>query len=134
MTDHLTKKHRSWNMSRIRSKDTTPEKAVRKALTKLGWHYRLHSSKLWGKPDIVIPQIDTVLFINGCFWHQHKGCKRQTMPKVNLGYWRSKLKRNIEKQKKDIIQLKKGGWKVDIIWECETKDNKGLTQKLKKIL
>ncbi|PIR70272.1 MAG: very short patch repair endonuclease [Candidatus Niyogibacteria bacterium CG10_big_fil_rev_8_21_14_0_10_42_19] len=132
--DHLTKKHRSWNMSRIRNKDTTPEKLVRKALTKLGYRYRLHSKKLHGKPDIVIPKIGTVLFINGCFWHQHKGCKRRTMPKTNIKYWEPKLKRNIEKQKKDILRLKKDGWKTNIIWECEVKNEKTLSQKIKRML
>jgi len=132
--DHLTKKRRSWNMSRIRSKDTAPEKEVRRILTKLGWRYRLHSKKLYGKPDIVITKIDTVFFINGCFWHQHKGCKRKTMPKANIKYWKPKLKRNIEKQKKDVIQLKKDGWKVHIIWECETKDEKSLSKKLRGFL
>lgn len=131
--DHLTKKHRSWNMSRIRSRDTAPEKIVRKALTKLGWRYRLHSKKLLGKPDVVIPKIKTAIFINGCFWHQHKGCKRQTMPKANIKYWKPKLKRNVEKQKKDIMQLKKDGWKVNIIWECETKNEKNVSKKFKNI-
>lgn len=132
--NHITRKHRSWNMSQIKSRDTLPEKIVRKVLTKLGRRYHLHSNKLPGKPDIVIPKINTIFFINGCFWHQHKGCKRKTMPKTHIDYWKLKLKRNIDKQKKDIKQLKRDGWKVYIIWECETKDNKGLTQKLKKIL
>ena len=96
--DHLTRKRRSWNMSRIRSKGTAPEIAVRKSLTRLGWRYRLHSPKLAGKPDVIISKAGTIIFINGCFWHQHKGCKRQAMPKANKSYWLPKLKRNIQKQ------------------------------------
>ena len=132
--DNLTKEQRKLCMSRIRSRDTKPEKAVRKILTQLGLKYRLHNTKMPGKPDIVISKIKTIFFINGCFWHQHKGCKRQAMPKANIEYWGAKLKRNVEKQKKDIKLLRKDGWKVHIIWECETKDENSLIKKLKKIL
>ena len=132
--DNLTKEQRRICMSRIRSKDTKPEKTVRKILTQFGLRYRLHNAKLPGKPDIVISKIKTIFFINGCFWHQHKGCKRQAVPKANIEYWGAKLKRNVEKQKKDIKLLRKDGWKVHIIWECETKDENRLIKKLKKIL
>lgn len=132
--DNLTKEQRRICMSRIRSKDTKPEKTVRKILTQFGLRYRLHNAKLPGKPDIVISKIKTIFFINGCFWHQHKGCKRQAVPKANIEYWGAKLKRNFEKQKKDIKLLRKDGWKVHIIWECETKDENRLIKKLKKIL
>ncbi len=132
--DNLTEKQRKLCMSRIRSKDTRPEKIVRKILTKLGWKYRLYNTKLPGKPDIVISKIKTVIFINGCFWHQHKGCKYKAMPKANIQYWKNKLKRNIEKQKEDIKTLKKDGWKVNIIWECETKNENNLIKKFQKIL
>ena len=132
--DHLTRERRSWNMSRIHSKGTNPEVIVRKVLTRLGWHYRLHARKLPGKPDVIISKAGTIIFINGCFWHQHKGCKRQTIPKANKKYWLPKLKRNIQKQKEDVRKLRKDGWKVNIIWECETKDETRLTKKLKKIL
>lgn len=118
-------------MTKITSKDTQPEKIVRQILSKEGWRYRLHSAKLPGKPDIVISKIKTIIFINGCFWHQHKGCKKQAMPKSNLGYWKKKLKRNVEKQKGDIKKLRKAGWKVIIVWECEVKDKKKLSNKLK---
>lgn len=121
-------------MSRIRSKDTTPEKKARKILTQLGWRYRLHVSQLPGKPDIVIKKAKTAIFINGCFWHQHKGCKRKTMPKDNEEYWKPKLEKNVARQKKDISKLKKDGWKVKIIWECETKDETKLIKKVEEIL
>lgn len=121
-------------MSKIRSKDTKPEIIVRKILSKLKIKYRLHNSKLPGKPDIVISQRKIIIFINGCFWHQHKNCKKQAMPKANKKYWEKKLQRNIEKQKKDIKKLKRMGWKVFIAWECETGNTKELTQTLSKIL
>jgi len=129
--DNLTKKQRKLCMTKITSKNTQPEKIVRQILSKEGWHYRLHSAKLAGKPDVVISKIKTIIFINGCFWHQHKGCKRQAMPKSNISYWNKKLKRNVEKQKKDIKKLKKLGWKIIIVWECEVKDKKKLSNKLK---
>ena len=121
-------------MSRIRSKDTAPEKIVRKILTELGWRYRLHAQHLPGKPDIIIKKNETVIFINGCFWHQHKGCKRKTMPKNNRSYWKPKLERNIAEQKEDIKKLKKDGWKINIVWECETKDEDKLSRRLRKTL
>ena len=121
-------------MSLIRSKDTQPEASVRKVLTKLGWRYRLHVNKLPGKPDIVIAKNKTVIFINGCFWHQHKGCKRQALPKTNKKYWLSKLKNNILRQKKHIAELRKNGWKAIIIWECQVKKQNYLVKKLKNTL
>ncbi len=132
--DNLTKEQRKLCMSRIRSKNTEPEIIVRKTLSKLGLRYRLHVSKLPGKPDIVISKAKKIIFINGCFWHQHKNCTRQAMPKANIEYWKPKLQRNIEKQEQDIKSLKKSGWKVYKIWECQTKNEQKLTQKLLKIL
>ena len=121
-------------MSRIRSKDTRPEAIARKTLTKLGLRYRLHVAKLPGKPDIVIAKNKTALFVNGCFWHQHKGCKRKSMPKTNIIYWSKKLKRNAEKQREDIKVLRKLGWKATIIWECQTKQENYLERRLRNIL
>lgn len=132
--DTLTKKQRSWNMSRIKSRNTQPEKIVRKFISKRGIKYRLHVKKLPGKPDIAIDRKKKVIFINGCFWHQHKGCKRRAMPKTNIKYWLPKLKRNAEKQKQDIKQLEKKDWKAYIIWECEAKNKNRLIKKLRKIL
>jgi len=133
MTDRLTKKERSWNMSRIRSNNTAPEKVVRKIMTELCLRYRLHAKQLPGRPDIITKN-KTAVFVNGCFWHQHKGCKRKTMPKDNRSYWKIKLERNVAKQKADIRTLRKNGWKVIIIWECETKNKNNLEKKLQKIL
>lgn len=129
--DKLTSLHRSWNMSRIGSKNTKPELLVRKALTKLGIRYRLHVKSLPGKPDVVLRKYSTVIFINGCFWHQHKDCKRSTVPKSNTDYWVPKLTRNIEKQKKDIEALNKLDLDALIIWECEARNKESLLALLK---
>ena len=132
--DNLTREQRKLCMTRIKAKNTKPEIAVRKVLSKLGARYRLHNSKLAGKPDIVIAKAKKIIFINGCFWHQHKNCKKQAMPKANKKYWELKLQRNIEKQAQNIKFLKKQGWKVYKIWECQTNDENKLIQKISKIL
>lgn len=130
--DNLTKEQRRLCMSRIRSKNTKPEIIVRKILRGLKQRFKTHVSRLPGKPDIVISKKRIVVFINGCFWHQHKGCKRKAMPKVNLSYWKNKLKNNIKRQKDDIIALRKDRWRVVVVWECEAKDNNKLLRKIKK--
>jgi len=132
--DTVTAQQRSCNMSRIRSKNTKPELAVRRMLTKDGLRYRLHLANLPGKPDITITKIKVAIFINGCFWHQHEGCKRKSMPKTNVGYWHEKLRGNIERQQKHISDLDILGWKVGIIWECQTKDEKQLYEVLQGII
>jgi len=132
--DNLTQEQRKLCMSRIRSKNTKPELIVRRVLSKMGIRYRLHNSKLPGKPDIMISKAKTIIFINGCFWHQHKNCKKQVMPASNRDYWEKKLKRNIEKQKQDVRALRKLGWKVHKLWECQTADEMKLTKKVLQIL
>ena len=132
--DNLTREQRKLCMTKIKAKNTKPEIAVRKVLSRLGERYRLHNSKLAGKPDIVIVKTKKIIFINGCFWHQHKNCKKQAMPKANKKYWESKLKRNIEKQAQDIKLLKKQGWEIYKIWECQTNNEDKLTQKILKML
>jgi DNA mismatch endonuclease (patch repair protein) len=121
MTDNLTAKQRSRCMSRIRSKNTRPEIIARNTIKKIGIKYHLHAKQMPGKPDIIIPSKKIVLFINGCFWHQHEKCKRRVMPKTNTKYWKSKLGRNVEKQKKDVKALRRLGWKPLIMWECQIK-------------
>lgn len=118
--DKVTPDQRSWNMSKIKSKDTLPELRVRKTLTDFGFRYRLHVKTLPGKPDIVLNKYKTAVFVNGCFWHQHKKCKRASMPKTNLDYWKHKLEVNVSRQKIDLIALKDLGWNSLIIWECQT--------------
>jgi len=120
MVDHLSKKKRSWNMSRIRSKNTEPELIVRSLLHKMGYRFRMHRKDLPGNPDIVLPKYKTVIFVHGCFWHRHKGCKRCSTPSTNKDYWQAKFDRNIQNDVKNKDALKKIGWKVLAIWECET--------------
>lgn len=119
-------------MSRIKSTNTSPEIRVRKILTEFGLRYRLHVKRLPGKPDVIIPKIKTVFFINGCFWHQHKGCKRRSMPRTNIKYWGRKLEGNIQKQKESIKDLRRLGWKTAVIWECQTKNKNKLNKALRR--
>lgn len=132
MADRLTAQKRSWNMSLIRSKDTKPEKIVRSLLHIMGFRFRLHSKKLPGTPDIVLPKYKTVVFVHGCFWHQHNGCKKSYLPASNIDYWHPKLKRNVENDKLHQSQLKQDGWNVIIVWECETQDITHLMEHLQK--
>lgn len=125
---------RSFNMSRIRSKDTSPEIRVRSAIHRLGYRYRLYVSNLPGKPDIVMPRYRTAIFVNGCFWHQHEGCKRATVPKTNTDYWQEKFRRTMDRDKRSHAALLQTGWKVLVIWECQTQDGSALKNLLKEIL
>lgn len=118
MTDKLTKEKRSWNMSRIKGKDTEIEIKVRKALFKAGFRYRKNVKELPGKPDIILPKYRTVIFVHGCYWHGHN-CKEFHIPKTNTDFWNNKFKRNIENDKKHYKQLNTMGWKVIVVWECE---------------
>ena len=117
--DTLTKEKRSWNMSRIKSKDTKPEMQVRSALHRAGYRFRLHVKDLPGKPDIVLPKYKTVIFVHGCFWHRHKGCSNATMPSTNQELWKKKFQQNVERDKREQAELKKLGWKVIVVWECK---------------
>ncbi|MCX4262968.1 MAG: very short patch repair endonuclease [Alistipes sp.] len=119
MPDTLTQEQRRRCMSHIRSKNTKPEILVRHELFRRGYRYRINVSKLPGKPDIVLPKYKTVIFINGCFWHGHEGCKHFVQPKSNVDYWKSKILRNQQRDKETILKLQQLGWKVVIIWECE---------------
>ena len=119
--DKRTKRQRSWNMSRVRGKDTTPEKMVRSFLHRRGFRFRLHVKNLPGHPDIVLPKYRTVIEVRGCFWHRHQGCKRATTPSSNTAFWDAKFIRNIERDKKNEILLNELGWRVIVVWECEIK-------------
>lgn len=120
---------RSYNMSRIRSGNTKPELLVRKYLFAQGFRYRLHEKSLPGKPDIVLKKYNTVIFVHGCFWHAHEGCRYFVVPKTRTEWWTNKLEGNVQKDKRNISQLKKAGWKVIIIWECKLKKNRENTLK-----
>ena len=118
MADKISKEKRSWNMSRIKGKDTSIEIKVRKRLFQDGFRYRKNVKELPGKPDIVLPKYKTVVFIHGCFWHRH-GCKEFHIPKTNPDFWNEKFQRNVTNDKKHYAELKESGWNVIIIWECE---------------
>lgn len=134
MTDTISKEHRSWNMSRIKGKNTKPEVTVRSLLHKMGYRFRLNRKDLPGKPDIVLPKYNTVIFIHGCFWHQHKNCSRSNIPKTNDKYWIPKLEKNILRDKQVIKNLRKLNWNVFVLWECEIKNIKKIKREINRIL
>lgn len=131
MADTLTKKHRSWNMSRIRGQDTQPERTVRSVLHRMGYRFRLHEKSLPGRPDIVLPKYRTVILVHGCFWHRHPHCRYAYFPKSRAEFWEAKFARNIARDQETTSALAAAGWRVAIVWECETRDLKALADRLK---
>ena len=121
MTDIKTSEERSQNMAAIRGKDTKPEMIVRKYLFSRGLRYRVNNKRLPGSPDIVLRKYKTVVFVDGCFWHGHEGCKYFRLPKSNVDFWRHKIAMNIARDYANNVDLKLAGWKVIRIWECEIK-------------
>ena len=119
MADRFSEAQRYYVMSRIPSKDTKPEKLVRSLLHKQGLRFRIHSKKLPGKPDIVLPKYKTCIFVHGCFWHRHMGCSRTTIPKTRKSFWEAKFESNVQRDRENQRKLKELGWQVEIIWECE---------------
>ena len=117
--DSLSPEKRSWNMSRIRGKDTSIEVKVRKYLFNQGFRYRKNVKTLPGKPDIVLPKYHAVVFVHGCFWHRHPGCKDTTTPKTRTDYWKAKFEKNVRNGELHKEQLIEAGWRVFTIWECE---------------
>lgn len=132
--DIVDKNKRSEIMSRVRSSNTKPEVQVRKLLHSLGYRFRLHRKDLPGTPDIVLPARESIIFVHGCFWHRHKGCCDATMPKTRTNFWKKKFAENLARDKKNITALKKMGWKVLIVWQCELRKEKNLIRKLNKFL
>lgn len=122
MSDIYSKSKRSEIMSHISGKETKPEVIVRKFLFANGFRFRKNVKDLPGKPDIVLPKYKTVIFIHGCFWHGHT-CKRGILPTTNVEFWKTKIGGNIERDKRDITELGKQGWRVIVIWQCEIKNN-----------
>ena len=126
MADNHSKEVRSKNMSHIRSTNSKPEEIVRKYLFSKGFRYRKNVRTLPGCPDIVLPKYHTVIFIHGCFWHRHPGCRQATMPSTNVEFWREKFKRNVDRDRNTEKQLKELGWNLIVVWECELKSNRFL--------
>lgn len=121
MADSLSKEKRSWNMSRIRGRDTGIEILVRKYLFSKGFRYRKNVATLPGKPDVVLQKYKTVIFIHGCYWHRHQGCKYAYSPKSNVEFWEKKFSENVANDEKVRIQLENDGWTVITLWECDLK-------------
>ena len=131
--DSLSPKHRSWNMSRIKSRDTKPELIVRSMLHRRGYRFRLHRNDLLGKPDIVLPRYKKIIFVHGCFWHRHEGCRYAYNPKSRVEFWQDKFVSNIKRDQKVQDALIQLGWEIYVIWECETKKKEMLDKKLDEI-
>jgi len=129
MTDHLTEERRSWNMSRIKGRNTKPEIQLRSLLHQAGYRFTVNATnnrKLPGRPDIVLPKYKTIIFVHGCFWHRHEGCKEATTPKSHTAFWKDKFAKNVARDKSNIEELKALGWNVIVVWECEIKRLKTL--------
>lgn len=127
--DSLTKEQRSWVMSRVRSKDTEPERFVRSFLFERGFRFRLHGKDLPGSPDIVLPKYKTIIEVRGCFWHRHPGCKVATMPASNVAFWKAKFERNVARDKRNEIAIRQLGWHLIVLWTCQI-HNKAILDRL----
>ena len=121
--DRLTPERRSWNMSRIRGKDTKIEVTVRQYLFSKGFRFRKNDNRFPGKPDVVLPKYKTVIFVNGCFWHMHEDCKQARLPKTNTEFWKEKMEKNAANDRLHEQELKKMGWNTITLWECELERN-----------
>ena len=131
MADRISPEHRSWNMSRIKGKDTKIEVMVRQYLFHYGFRFRKNDKRYPGKPDVVLPKYKTAIFVHGCFWHRHEGCKLATTPKTRTEFWMEKFSKNVANDKKHYEELQKMGWNVIVIWECELENNfEGTMQKI----
>lgn len=131
--DTVTREKRSWNMSQIRGRDTKPEVIVRSLLHAMGFRFRLHRKDLPGRPDIVLPKHRIIIFVNGCFWHRHNGCRFAYEPKSRKRFWLKKFNSNVERDKKVKRELKSLGWCVVTIWECQTRSAGALSRKLSRL-
>ena len=125
MVDHISPERRSWLMSRVKAKHTSPELRVRRAAHRIGLRFRLHPN-LPGKPDLVFPRRRIAVFVHGCFWHRHDNCQKASLPKSRTEYWSDKFRQNVARDRRNTAALEQMGWKVIVIWECETKDDERL--------
>lgn len=134
MMDTLSPQERSERMGRVRNKDTKPEMRVRRLVHRLGFRYRLHDSRLAGKPDMVFPGRNAVIFVHGCFWHRHRGCPLCRLPKTRLDFWRPKLEENRRRDSRNQRKLRKDGWRLLVVWECELSDEEHLKGRIREFL
>ena len=134
MTDVFTKEKRSWIMSRVKGRDTKPEIMVRSVVHRMGYRFRVHRRDLPGNPDIILPRHGKVIFVHGCFWHGHKRCPRSKRPTTNKVFWNEKLDRNVDRDKRFGRKLRSMGWKVLVVWQCETRKPEKLLVKLERFL
>lgn len=131
MADTITRERRSWNMSRIKGRDTGPELRLRSLLHRAGFRFRLHAKELPGKPDIILPKYRAAIFVHGCFWHRHEGCRNATMPSTRTEFWKSKFDSNVGRDMRNRVALEAAGWTVFTVWECGLKnDAPGIVKKL----
>jgi len=134
MIDVLTKEQRSHNMSQIRCKNTKPEMLVRSLVHRMGFRYSLHRKDLPGKPDLVLVKHRKVIFVHGCFWHMHRCRYGSVVPKTNKKFWKIKREGNVDRDKRNLRKLRREGWKVLILWECQTRNTEKLINKIEKFL
>jgi DNA mismatch endonuclease (patch repair protein) len=134
MADVFSEEKRSWIMARVRGRDTKPEIIVRSFVHRMGYRFRIHCRELPGNPDIVLPRHRKAIFVHGCFWHGHKRCPRSKRPTTNMSFWDQKLDRNVLRDKKSLRALRRNGWNVLVVWQCETRNPKKLLRKLARFL
>ena len=132
--DTLSPEARSALMRSVRQRNTTPEQRVRSIAHRLGYRFRLHRRDLPGTPDLVFPALRTCLFVHGCFWHRHPGCKLTTTPKTRVDFWEAKFEANVERDHRKVANLEGQGWRVAVIWECETRDPDKIAKRLHRLL
>lgn len=133
-SDVLSPAERSALMSRIRGKDTTPERAVRSMVHGLGYRFRLHGRDLPGRPDLVLPRLRTVIFVHGCFWHRHARCRYATTPATRRAFWLEKFERNVERDRRTAAALRRLGWSVITVWECQLRRPEKVRARLERML
>ena len=126
MADRITPEARSRNMARVKSRDTKPERIIRRLLHGMGYRFRLHRKDLPGRPDIVLPKHHKIIFAHGCFWHGHPGCRRSVRPSTNQEFWNKKIDANIARDAYNATELERAGWEVLTVWECQTRSEENL--------
>lgn len=135
MADTITPERRSWNMSRIRCRNTKPERRLRSLLHRAGYRFRLHRRDLAGSPDIVLPKYSTAILVHGCYWHRHPGCKNASTPSTRTEFWEAKFKATVERDKKNAGLLKDAGWQAITVWECQLElDPRGVLSSIECLL